>query len=334
MKIGQVSLLVVLVLLLAGTSLFATPERRTPDETEKVIRGLKMGIAALKAIDRHEEATRVEAILTEWLASRKARKKRAASGEDSEIRIVKSRIETLRVAMKALLEVDALDAANLVEHKIHSYELAVEGRRDAKAMKIRTSAPKSEAMVKPLRRAGAVWKELGNAKKAKMCRALAEQYQEIAARRQKGGEGERARAKRHMEIMRIAMHGLLEAEKEDAAHRIEQVLHLYELSLAGERDEARKAREKAPNSGQLAELLLHAADLWKEFGHEGKAGQCHELGRFYQQRWKQQRAREKKAEAPRTDRDAKLAELEERLEKLHRMARELTNELERLKREM
>jgi hypothetical protein len=340
MEFGRVSLLVVLALLVAVGTASAAPEHEYTDDVKEVIHGLKMGIAALKAIDKHEEAGRLERILVAWLETRKAKQKRNA-GHDREIEIVKGRIRTLRFAMKALLEIDALDAAERMEHKIHSYELAIEGRRDEEAMRIRTSAPKSEAMVEPLRRAGRVWAELGDEKKAKMCLVLAQQYQDGASRKKpaakEGEQREREMAKRHMEILRVAMHGFREAEKKDAAHRIEQVLHVYELAMAGKQDEARKAREKAPNAGQLAELLIHAGKIWDEFGHETKARPCFELGRFYQQRWHDQQAREKAARAKkvprRTERDERLAKMEAQIERLNHAIRELTNEIERMRRE-
>jgi len=347
MRIASVSLLVVMALLFAVGTASAAPEREYSDDVKEVIHGLKMGIAALRAIEKHEEAARLERILVQWIEKRQAKKKRDAgrrtTGQKTEIEVVKGRIKTLRFAMKALMEIDALDAAEMVEHKIHSYELAIKGRRDEEAMQIRTSAPKSHAMVEPLRRAGRVWAELGDPKKAKMCLTLAEQYREIGSRQKKnagkreGGNREREMAMRHMEILRVAMHGFREAEKKDAAHRIEQVLHIYELALAGKQDEARKAREKAPNSGQLAELLLFAGNIWKDFGHEKKAGQCFELGRFYQQRWHDQQSRKRHAEEKekprRTDRDARLAEMEAQIERLNHAVRKLAKEIERLRRE-
>ena len=311
MKIGRMTTVLVLALLLLGTAAWAAPERKTGGNEKEIIQGLKAGIGALSALGRHDEAEHLERVLKEYLGKLEAKKARAKAGPKSEIEVVRWRIGVLRIAMKGLLEKDAIDAASLVEHRIHMYELALEGRKDEEAKKIRESAPKPEAMVNPLRKAGEIWKEFGHEVEAKKCHDLAIQYHEQAkkhAARKKPGATEKDMLRRHMEILRIARHGLLEAEKKDAAHRIEQVLHVYELAIEGQREKALKAREKAPNSGQLTELLFHASKIWAKFGHEKKAADCEELGKLYQQRWKQQKEQEKRAAAAERERAAEQRE--------------------------
>ena len=80
--------------------------------------------------------------------------------EKREVEIVKHRIEVLRIAMHGLMEIEAIDAANLVEHRIHYYELALAGRRDEEAMRIRKSAPTPDKLVGPLKRAAEAWVKL------------------------------------------------------------------------------------------------------------------------------------------------------------------------------
>ncbi|MEN8150999.1 MAG: hypothetical protein ABFS86_14350 [Planctomycetota bacterium] len=330
MKIGQTTAAFLLALLLLGAAAGASPERqKAVGDEQQIIHGLKAGIHALSKMGLHEEAERLERILKEYVNKLEAKKARA--GQKTEREVVKHRIEVLRIAMKGLLEKEAIDAAHLVEHRIHMYELALEGRRDEEAKRIRETAPKPEQMVGPLKKAGAIWKGFGKEDKAKLCFDLAGQYYEQAkkhATRKKEGVGERDLLKRHVEILRVAMHGLLEAEKKDAAHQVEQAIHVYELALEGHREKAMKARERAPNSGQLAELLLWSGKIWAEFGHEKKAAQCEELGKWYQQRWRQQQKQKKEAEGEkRRDADGEQREMTKKLlrkiEELEKRIREL-----------
>jgi hypothetical protein len=75
-----------------------------------------------------------------------------------------------------------------------------------------------------------------------------------------------------MEIMRLAMPALREAERRDAVEMLERAIHARELMLAGrDDDEAHQIRERAPSRGQLAEILRMASGLWKEFDNEDKS---------------------------------------------------------------
>lgn len=346
MKIGRTTVMVLAVLLLLGTAASALPAKKAAGEANEIIDGLKAGIHALSKMGRHEEAAHLERVLKEYVAKLEAQRERerakaAKAAPKSEREVVEHRLEILRLAMKGLMEKDAIDAASLVEHRIHMYELALAGRRDEEAKKVRETCPSPEQMVAPLKKAGVIWKGFGKEEKARLCWGLAEQYQEQAqkrAARKKQGATEQEVLKRHMEILRVARHGLLEAEKKDAAHRIEQVLHVYELAIEGQREKAMKAREKAPNSGQLTELLFYASRIWAEFGHETKAGQCKELGQYYRQRWQQQKEREQRAADERkraADQKSNAAvgqnrRLEKELKDAQRMIEELEKRIRRL----
>jgi len=78
--------------------------------------------------------------------------------------------------------------------------------------------------------------------------------------------------RRQIEVLRMAVPALREAERRDALEILERAIHARELTLAGRRDdEAREIRERAPAPGQLAEILRTAAELWREFNDAEKA---------------------------------------------------------------
>ncbi len=89
--------------------------------------------------------------------------------------------------------------------------------------------------------------------------------------------GERPRSEREvalhqLEVMRMALPALREAERGDAVELLTLAIRIREMMLEGRRDEeAQRVRERAPNRGQLVEILSLAAKLWQEFGHAEKS---------------------------------------------------------------
>ena len=89
--------------------------------------------------------------------------------------------------------------------------------------------------------------------------------------------GERPRSERevalhHLEVMRIALHALKEAERGDAVEMLTLAIRAREMMLEGRRDEeAQRARERAPNHEQLVEILSMASKLWREFDNADKS---------------------------------------------------------------
>ena len=101
-------------------------------------------------------------------------------------------------------------------------------------------------------------------------------------RREGSGEGGRAREEQpkserevaihQLEVMRMALHALKEANRGDAAELLTLAIRAREMMLEGRRDdEAHAVREKAPNREQLAEILSMAARLWREFDRAEKS---------------------------------------------------------------
>jgi hypothetical protein len=156
----------------------------------------------------------------------------------------------------------------------------------------------------------------------------------------RGQEGDFWRS--NIETLRIAMKGLAEAERHDAADMVERAIHARELMLEGKPDRAERAMREAPDDGALAELLLKAAGCWREFRQPEKAAQCEELGRFLGNRMAQQRqmneAVRKQVERRYPAREGpppeeRLARMEERLDRMERMLHDAFERLEASDRE-
>jgi hypothetical protein len=74
-----------------------------------------------------------------------------------------------------------------------------------------------------------------------------------------------------LEVMRMALPALKEAERGDAAELLTLAIRAREVMLEGRKDEeAQSIRERAPNREQLIEILSMAAKLWREFGNDEK----------------------------------------------------------------
>ncbi|MCP4610800.1 MAG: hypothetical protein GY845_18990 [Planctomycetes bacterium] len=90
--------------------------------------------------------------------------------------------------------------------------------------------------------------------------------------REERPRSEREVALHQIEVMRIALHGLREAERGDAVELMALAIGSREMMLEGRRDEeAQRVRELAPNRQQLVELLAMASRLWREFGNSDKS---------------------------------------------------------------
>jgi hypothetical protein len=90
--------------------------------------------------------------------------------------------------------------------------------------------------------------------------------------REERPRSEREVALHQLEVMRIALHALREAERGDAAELLTLAIRSREMMLERRRDEqAQRLRERAPDRLQLAEILSMASKLWREFGNAEKS---------------------------------------------------------------
>jgi len=95
---------------------------------------------------------------------------------------------------------------------------------------------------------------------------------EVKEREQGEKSTERDILKQQIEVFKIALHGLMEAEKKDLAETLQRAIRAREVALEGRRDdEAHMIRERAPSRGQLAEILALSSKVWREFNNQEKA---------------------------------------------------------------
>jgi len=111
--------------------------------------------------------------------------------------------------------------------------------------------------------------------------------------REERSMSEREVALHQLEVMRIALHGLREAERGDAVEMLNLAIRAREMMLEGRRDEeAQRVRERAPNRQQLVEILSMASKLWREFDNADKSVAVGRLAEQLGSRLRQDREQE------------------------------------------
>jgi hypothetical protein len=100
-------------------------------------------------------------------------------------------------------------------------------------------------------------------------------------RRRERDEGRATRARpkserevvlHQLEVMRMALSALKEAERGDAAELLTLAIRAREMMLERRNDEeAHRVQERSPNREQLIDILSMAAELWREFGNAEKS---------------------------------------------------------------
>jgi hypothetical protein len=127
--------------------------------------------------------------------------------------------------------------------------------------------------------------------------------------REERPKSEREVALHQLEVMRIALHGLREAERGDAVEMLTLAIRSHEMRLEGRRDEeAQRLRERAPDRQQLAEILAMASRLWREFGNADKSVA---VGRLAEQ-FSRSRERQVREQEPREVRRRRVERKEEK----------------------
>ncbi|HUT88915.1 MAG TPA: M56 family metallopeptidase [Thermoguttaceae bacterium] len=144
--------------------------------------------------------------------------------------------------------------------------------------------------------------------------------------------GEREFLRHQIEVLRLAMNALREAERGDAVELVERAIRAAEVTLEGRRDdEARQIREHAPPPPELAEILGMAADLWRKFDKPEKAEEVARLAeavraprdRDRDRERGEREGREERRREPREVIPSLQREFDELAEKAHRIEREL-----------
>ena len=298
-------------------------------ELEEVLHGLEYGMVALEKLGRHEEMEMLARVADDVRAELRGRRKDEQVRSEREIGL--HQIEVMRLAMKALLEADRRDSAEILEHAIHACELAMEGRRDEKAMEIRKSGPELGVQVEILMYAADLWDEVGHEGKAGTIRELAGVFRKKLDRQKEArarGDKERDEARHQLEIMKSALHVLKEVGIEDAADILKRAIQTRVVNLEGMRgDEANMVRERNPPLEQQVEILGLASRLCREWGNEEKA---RTIGGLAEQMW----AHRKQRAAVQQNVDVRrIRELEEKIGHMARQIEELKEALRELQRE-
>ena len=135
-----------------------------------------------------------------------ASKKREGDGERE---VVQRWIRLMRTAMEALAHAGRGELAERLEHGIHAFELALEGRRDEEAARIRESAPSRGEMGEILMAAADHLAHAGRREIAGQVDELGKHWLEQARRREAPrAEGDWARAMERIERLEQRMRGL------------------------------------------------------------------------------------------------------------------------------
>jgi hypothetical protein len=127
-----------------------------------------------REFDHPEKAAAVGKLAKQMAARGRQQSRQRSERPDSENAVARQHIKIMRYAMEALLERERKHEAELLEQAIHARELALEGKRDERAMRIREQAPSPEAQIEILSFAGKILKELGRTERAQAVNRLAQ----------------------------------------------------------------------------------------------------------------------------------------------------------------
>lgn len=258
-------------------------------------------------------------------------------GQDREIAAAKEKLQAM------------LDEATLLE-KGGRAEEAAKVREEAAALKKKIEAarggseerddPRVVALRNMEKAIGALDKA-GYESMARDLRGMADHLRrEIkgAGGQERPGTDDMDFIRRNMDTLRIAMKGLAEAEKHDAADAMDRAIHAREVLLESKGDDMARAMKGSPGDGDVAELLSKAAGCWREFKQPENAEKCEELGRFYRQRVEMRKQMEDAARTKVKEPhdgpgpDDRMARIEERLDRVERMLHETLERLEQRER--
>ena len=346
------------------------PRRPKAEEAERQIRALKQAIEVLRRNDGDERVIRGLAEAIERMR-RDAREQHERDDDPdarehrerarrAERQIVEHWLEVMGLAKRTLAAAERGDATEIVEHGMHALELALKNRRDEEAMRVRNSAPSRAAQAKALFLAAEILAKHDKAKESRWVAEVAKAFRQQAERRareradkdddedeadddededREDERAERRALKRRVATIRMAVPVLREAGDERLVGLLERAILTGDLMLAGREDEeARRAFERTPSLGELAEILHHAARLADKQGKGDRAERIMELSRYYAERWKAQQAereeheRRQDQERKHRDPDAREHERARHLEELQEELHHLRERLERLQR--
>jgi len=300
----------------------AEQEPSTDKRLASLIERLEIGMSALEELERRDALEIVKRIVNELREEQERGRQRPAQDENDEVKTVRRRLKVMRTAVDAFLEANRRDAAELVEHAMHARELALDGRRDEEANRIRETAPNRGQLAETLGAAAKLYRKWNMPERAETLAELAEtcakqwKRQQHAERERESGEGLDSLATR-VEIIRYARAAFAEAGDERNSKVLEGVVHYGELALEGANDEQlSKAAEAVPSKANLIEYMNWASRKYGEWGRGERAAACRKLAEYYTRQLRAEHregGEEREAESER-DAEGNIEDLNHRIE--------------------
>lgn len=279
------------IIALGGILLLATPavaQSKKDERLANLIERLEVGMSALEELGQRDALEMVQRIANELREKRAALRGRPSREENDEIRTVRNRLKVMRTAVEAFVKVNRHDAAELVEYAMHARELAIEGRRDEEANRIRERAPNRGQLAETLGAAAKLYRKWDMPDRAEALADLSETYAKQWKRQQRATERERESGESleslatRVEIIRMARAAFAETGDKKNAKVLEGVIHYGELLLEGVSGERlSKAAKAIPSKGNLVEYMSWASHKYGEWGHEKRAASCRKLAEYY-----------------------------------------------------
>lgn len=179
-------------------------EPLTMEQAEKVLHGLEMGMASLKALGRQDELKALGRVADE-LRARMRQARAEKGGKEDERAAVRHRIELWQEAAHAYREAERPDLVGQVERIIHAYEVMLSGRKDDEAREIVKGVPSRENQAELLGYAAHLWAGWGHETRAA---ALKKASQEMLGHREappQEAAPRAAAAREHLEALQGQM---------------------------------------------------------------------------------------------------------------------------------
>jgi hypothetical protein len=216
----------------------------------------------------------------------------AAPGEEErEIRAAKEKIHALLRKAEELRRAGSHEDAQELQRKAEELKQRLHAHMKKRE---RPGGDELHSILEGLEHGMVALKRLGRHEEAEHLNRIANEVRAtIAGRKMKKRDvdSEAEVVKQRLKTMRYAVEALLAAGKRDAADTLEHAMHALELALKGRHStEAMHIRKTAPDVGQQAELLLHAAEILSGRGAKDKADIVGHLGKELAQQWRRKHA--------------------------------------------